>query len=330
MSQVAIVLGANGRFGRAATTAFLADGWRVRSFARSFAAVVSDQAARPTVEPIEGNAFDAPELIAAAAGCDVIVNALNPPYPRWSRDIPRITANVIAAAKAAGAAVMIPGNVYNYGHGMPALLKDDTPQLPTTRKGELRRHMEQTYAAACVDGVQTIILRAGDFIEREKTGNWFDSHIAAKVTKGRVMYPGPLDRVHAWAYLPDLARAMVGLAEKRAELAQFEQFGFPGYALTGRMLVDAIERAVGRSLAIKALPWPTIRLLGLVMPLMREVAEMSYLWNTPHAIDGTKMAAVLPDFQSTPLDTALADALGDVAAVNGDALQLAAPMPRPV
>ena len=161
--------------------------------------------------------------------------------------------------------------------------------------------------------MRTVILRAGDFIEREKTGNWFDSYIANNVAKAKVTYPGPLDRMHAWAYLPDMARAMAGLAERRADFAAFEEFGFPGYALTGRDLVAALERAAGRSLKVGSMPWPMIRLLGLVSPQMREVAEMSYLWRVPHFIDGAKLAAALPDFQPTPPDTAIAEALGAVA-----------------
>ena len=213
-----------------------------------------------------------------------------------------MTASVIEAAEASGATVMMPGNVYNYGAGMPERLGEETPHAPTTRKGHLREEMEQAYAGAGDDGVRTIILRAGDFIEREKTGNWFDSHIAANVAKELVIYPGPLDRVHAWAYLPDMARAMVGLAERRAAFAAFERFGFPGYGLTGQELVDLMERASGRTLKVKGLPWSMIRLLGLVLPQMREVAEMAYLWRTPHAIDGAKLAAALPDFQATPLE----------------------------
>jgi len=310
MSGTVIVPGAKGRFGRAAVDAFAAAGWRVRAFARSWEGV----AERAGVASIAGDAFDASALASAAKGCDVIVNALNPPYPRWMRDLPRFTAAVIEAAKASGATVMLPGNVYNYGEGMPARLGEDTPHAPTSRKGRLREEMEQAYARAGDDGVRTIILRAGDFLEREKTGNWFDAYIAANVAKGRVMYPGPLDRIHAWAYLPDMARAMVGLAEKRAGFAVFERFGFPGHALTGQALVDAMVRATGRSLKVGGLPWPMIRLLGLVVPQMREVAEMAYLWRTPHEIDGGKLAAALPDFKATPLETAIADALGDVAA----------------
>lgn len=305
MTGKVIILGAKGRFGRAAAHAFLASGWQVRGFARSW----EGSPVPPGVERLTGDAFDARAVARAAEGCDVIVNGLNPPYPQWKTDLPRLTASVVAAAKATGATVMIPGNVYNYGDGMPARLTESTPHRPTTRKGRLRVEMEQSYRAAADQGVCTIVLRAGDFLEREKTGNWFDGHIANAVDKGRITYPGPLDVVHAWAYLPDMARAMVGLAEKRADFAPFEEFGFAGYGLTGRELVAAVERAVGRTLKVRALPWPALRLLGLVWPMMREVAEMRYLWYTPHAIDGTRLASVLPGFRATPVDVAIADAL---------------------
>jgi len=301
-----IILGAKGRFGRAAVNAFLAAGWKVRAFARSWDGVN----ANTPVEKISGDAFNADTLAKAATDCDVIVNALNPPYPLWRRDIPRTTAAVIHAARTTGATVMIPGNVYNYGADMPERPNELTEHAPTTLKGCLREEMERAYAKATNSGVRTIVLRAGDFIEREKTGNWFDSHIAGSLHKGSVMYPAPLDRVHAWAYLPDAARAMVGLAEKRADFAPFECFNFAGYEMTGQELVSALEQACGHPLKVKGMPWPLIKVLGLVMPQMREVVEMRYLWSTPHALDGGKLAKALPDFIPTPLSLALAEAIG--------------------
>jgi len=300
-----LIVGAKGRFGRAAVTAFHTAGWHVRAFARSW------DSERPLagVDRITGDAFDADSLTDAAKGCDVIVNALNPPYPRWAHDLPRMTASVLKAAMATGTTVMVPGNVYNYGAEMPESLNEQTAHAPTTRKGRLRVEMEQAYARAAGNGVQTLILRAGDFIERRQTGNWFDAHIADKISKGRMMYPGPLDKGHAWAYLPDVARAMVDLAERRHDCAPFDEFSFPGFGLTGQELINLLERLSGRALTVRGMPWPLIRLLGLVMPMMREVAEMAYLWRTPHAIDGSKLAAALPDFQGTPVDVAFADAL---------------------
>ncbi len=315
MDGKVIVLGAKGRFGRASVDAFVNQGWRVRAFARQW----DEREVPGRLERLSGDAFDGEALAAAASGCDVIVNALNPPYPQWRRDLPRLTAAVIRAARKTGATVMIPGNVYNYGAAMPARLNEATPHAPTTRKGRLRVEMERAYAEA--EDVRTIILRAGDFIEREKTGNWFDSQISKNLARGKVMYPGPLDRPHAWAYLPDMARAMAALAAKRDSFASFEEFGFPGYGLTGRELIEAMELVTGATLNVHGLPWPLLHLLGLVMPQMREVAEMAYLWDVPHAIDGTKLSAVLPNFRATPLPVALADALGDQAVTAQNAIR---------
>lgn len=305
MSRSVIVLGASGRFGRAATAAFVAAGWQVRMFAR--AAPVSGTPSGTDL--VLGDAFDPDALRAACVGSAVIVNALNPPYQRWPVDMPRLTHSVLEAARASGATVMIPGNVYNYGANMPDVLFEDTPHRPTTKKGRLREDMERAYTAAADDGVQTIILRAGDFIERARTGNWFDTYIAGKVASGRVTYPGPLDRVHAWAYLPDMADAMVGLAEQRAGLAKFAVFGFEGLGLSGAELIGAMERAAGRPLKVRAMPWRMMALLGTVIPSIREVIEMRYLWDVPHAVDGARLAGLLPGLRRTPLEQVLGDVL---------------------
>lgn len=305
MSRQVVILGANGRFGRNAVAAFVAAGWTVRAATRS-----GRHEFGPGVEGVVADGLDAASVAKASEGCAVIVNAFNPPYERWEAEVPRLTASVIAAAKASGATVMIPGNVYNYGAGMPATLKETTPHAATTRKGRIRTDMEAAYRAAAGDGVRTIVLRAGDFIEGKATGNWFESYIANKVDKGQVMYPGPRDVVHAWAYLPDMARAMAGLADKRMAFAPFEEFGFGGYAVTGNQLIAAMERALEKKLKVGGMPWAMLRIVALFNPQVREVLEMRYLWQTPHAIDGAKLAAALPGFRPTPFDEAIAVALG--------------------
>jgi nucleoside-diphosphate-sugar epimerase len=305
MAGTVVVLGAKGRFGRAAVEAFVDAGWSVTALARSWAGSPPN----PQVTKVEGDAFDRIALQRACMGAEIIVNAVNPPYANWRRDIPKLTKSVIAAAKATKATIMLPGNVYNYGEGMPEKLIETTPQAAKAGKGKLRTQMEAAYADAGRSGVRTIVLRGGDFIEGTNTGNWFDDQIAVNIGKGRVMYPGPLDRVHAWAYLPDMARAMAGLAAKHKDFGEFEAFGFSGYSLTGSELIHALSRAAGRELKIGQMNWAMIDILGLVLRSLREVAQMRYLWQVPHALDGTKLARHLPDFVPTPLDIALQQSL---------------------
>ncbi len=298
-----IVLGAKGRFGNAAARAFAEAGWQVTAFARNW-----DKAPAAPIQTLEGDARDPATLAAACQGVDVIVNALNPLYENWVRDLMPMAQAVIAAAKASGATVIIPGNVYNYGAEGPELWTETTPWHPTTRKGRLRVEMENAFRNA---GVRTIVLRGGDFITGGMTTNWFEAHIAKASRKGRTMYPGPRDRIHAWAYLPDMARAAVQLAERREQFAAFEEFGFDGYTLTGAELIDEIARATGKTQKVSAMPWPLLRLLGLFNRRMREVSEMQYLWNIPHRMDGRKLERTLPDFRQTPVAEAMQQALAD-------------------
>lgn len=301
MSGSVLILGSTGRFGRAAATAFRTAGWRVTEWRRPDPTV----AEQPGV--IRGDLTDTATL-RAAAEVDVIVNALNPAYPNWEANLPWMTAAVIYAAKTTGATVLIAGNVYNYGQNLPPRLTAATPHVGDNKKARLRIEMEAAYRAS---GVKTIILRGGDFIDTAPGDNWFEGQMTANVAKGTVMHPGPTDLPHAWAFLPDMARAAEMLAARRDTLPDFADIGFPGYALTGDELLNTIERAAGRPLKRNGLPWFVLHLMGLFSPMMREVAAMRYLWNRPHRIEAADFSRVLPDFQPTePIDAVRASLSG--------------------
>ena len=223
-----LIAGARGRFGRHATAAFAEAGWRVRALTRSGARGFEN------AEPLAGDALDPAALTRAAQGADVIVNALNAPYPAWSSELPRATRALLAAARATGATLLHPGNVYGYGSAIPARTTPETPYRPDTRKGRLRAEQEMRLRAAAEAGeIRCIVLRGGDFLDTEIAGNWFDSHMTAGIERGRFVYPGPLNQVHAWSFLPDFAAIAAGLAARRADLAPFAAFNHPGHALTG-------------------------------------------------------------------------------------------------
>lgn len=299
MTDKVLILGANGRFGRGAYRAFSDAGWDVTALVRP------GKTHRGKV--IEADASNPVALSEAAKGFDVIVNALNPPYHKWAELLPVLTASVIAAARTSGATVLIPGNVYNYSTNPPTLLSAETPQTATNGKGALRVEMERSFRDA--PNIRTIILRGGDFIEAEKTGNWFDGQITNKIDKGIITYPGPTDQTHAWAYLPDMTRAAVQLCEIRETLPRFADIPFEGFALTGDELITAVEDAIDQKLKVKTVPWGIISAVGIFSPLIREVVAMRYLWNKPHRLDGTAMDVLLPDFKPTPLRVALQQAL---------------------
>ena len=282
MQKTALILGATGRFGRNAAEAFWNRGWTIRTFDRT-----------------------TDDLMRAAEGADVIVNGWNPAYPDWSAQLPGLTAQVQAAARVSDALVILPGNVYVYGGDTPAPWTEDTPHLAQNPLGRLRLEMEQSYRDS---GVQTLILRAGDFIDTEASGNWIDRMMLPSLPKGRLTYPGRTDVPHAWAYLPDLTRAAALLAERKADLPRFTAVNFPGYTLTGEEMAAILSDLAGGTVTARRMSWLPLRLAAPVWTMGRCLLEMRYLWDTPHRLDSTRFEALCPGFRPTPAEEALAKA----------------------
>jgi nucleoside-diphosphate-sugar epimerase len=221
--------------------------------------------------------------------------------------------------------LMFPGNVYNFGAGMPERLSEATPQHPTSRKGRIRVEIEEAMREAARSGLRVVVIRAGDFFGGPGRGAWLDLVIAKSLRQGRLVYPGRMDIAHAWAYLPDLARTFVQVAERRAELPVFEILHYPGHAPSGGELLDCMERSarriglLGASASVHrgGMGWPFLRLAGLVVPMFRELAEMRYLWYVPHRLAGDRLTALLGAVPATPIDEAMDAALRALAADRG-------------
>jgi len=308
MSKIVLIIGGNGRLGQALCAAFLAAGWQVH-------AQVRRQPARlqPGVHWVDVPLAQPRELAETVRAANIVVHAANPLYPQWQTQARALIHQTIDTARRLGAVLMFPGNVYNFGKRMPQLLLEDTPQNPTTRKGRIRVEMESDLREAAGSGLRSVVIRAGDFFGGPGRGSWFDLIIAKSLRKGIAVYPGPLRAVHAWAYLPDLARAFVMVAEHQAALPMFEVLHYEGHCVTGTELLESMARSARRQglllpnvpLRRRSLPWPLLQMAGLVVPMLREVAEMRYLWSLPHCLSGERLEQLIGRLPLTPLDEAM-------------------------
>ena len=310
----ALVIGATGGVGGEVARALLARGWRVRALNRNPEAAAKSATGMAGVDWVRGDAMDQASVIAAAAGAELIVHGANPPgYHNWRGLALPMLESTIAAAKASGARILFPGTVYNFGPDAGAVIDERSPQHPLTRKGAIRVEMEQRLEAASREGVQVIIVRAGDFFgPRSAASSWFANALAQPGRPVRFMlYPGDRAIGHAWAYLPDLAEAMVRLVERAEALAPFEVFHFGGHWTNpGVEIAQAVRRVTGRPrLPILPFPWPLAVLLAPFVEMFRETLEMRYLWRTPLRLDNAKLVAVLGAEPHTPLDLAVRESL---------------------
>lgn len=310
--KIALVLGATGGIGGAVAKRLAEAGWHIRALNRDAAKA---RLSKPEYEWKQGDALVAKDVLDAAQGVAVIVHAVNPPgYRNWGEVVLPMIDNSIAAAKAAGATIVLPGTVYNFGPDAFPILREESPQHPTTTKGAIRVEMEARLRRASESGVQAIIVRAGDFFGPGAANNWFSQgllKVGQPVTS--VMYPGRKGVGHQWAYLPDVAEIMFRLIENRQNLPAFASYHMEGvWDADGTKMIAAIEKAAGRTLKVRSFPWWALPFMAPFVTFFRELKEMRYLWSEPLKMDNTRLVATLGAEPRTPLDVAVRRTLEDM------------------
>lgn len=327
--RTALVLGATGGIGGEVAAALLARGWAVRALHRDPAKAAAGTPWLRGVAWLPGDAMHAPDVVDAAHGAALIVHAVSPPgYRRWAELVLPMLESCIAAARASGARILLPGTVYNYAPGAFPVVDETAPQQPLTRKGRIRVEMERRLQAASTDGVRTLIVRAGDFFGPHTGNSWFSQGL---VKPGRpvraIAYPGAPGVGHAWAYLPDLAEAMVRLVERDALLEPFARFHFAGHwDADGTAMTAAIRRAAGEPAPrVTRFPWWLVTAASPFVPLFRELREVRPLWQVPLRLDNRRLLGLLGSEPHTPLDTAVRATLAGLGCLPAPAPPLPSP-----
>jgi len=302
-----LVLGATGSFAGAVAAELLGRGVIVRALVRNRQKLIARFGEPRNLQIIEGDLQNLDDLMAAAKGCNTIVHGVNYPYDQWFPHMRTATNNVLTAARKNDALIVFPGNVYNLGAASDQPYDETAPHNPVSRKGELRQWMEEELKRYSEKGGRVLIMRAGDYFGPTARNGYVDLIFGGAARRKTMAIFGDLTIAHQWAYVPDLARATVEIMVSDQVLADFEVVNFSGYvAPSQRGFLSDIARVAQAPDKVFRLPWLMVHVMGLFSPLIREVLEMKYLWQSTVLIDGPRMRQILPDFQPTPLDQALA------------------------
>jgi len=315
-SKTALIIGVTGSFGGHAAVALIKHGWRIRALARDPEAARAKTGDHMPIDWVKGDALNPADVIAAAQGVQVIVQAANPPaYRNWAGTIMPMMKAALAAAEQTGARIVLPASVYNFAPDSGDRISETAPQVPATRKGKIRVEAEELFRAAAERGVRTLVVRGGDYFGPAAPNSglqWLTTRSKGQVRS--VFSPGPRDVGHCWAYLPDMAEATAQLLDRENQLAAFDVFHFAGHWLARADEMGASIRRVTHKprLPIRSFPYLVIYAMAPFMETMREMIEMRYLWTRPIGLDNTKLVRVLGAEPHTPLDQAMRATLADM------------------
>lgn len=147
-------------------------------------------------------------------------------------------------------------------------------------------------------GLQTAVLRAPDFYGPEAELSYVSDIFKAAVKGRRANVIGPVGVPHEFIFVPDLARTLIGLADKDEAYGTTWNVGGPGM-ITVRQFAEIAFAAAGHKPALRVAGKTLLRLAGLFSPFMREVGEMHYLWTNPIELDDSKLRHLLGALHKT-------------------------------
>jgi nucleoside-diphosphate-sugar epimerase len=296
-----VVLG-TGQVGRALAACLAAQGLTVRAVSRHRPPELAD-----VIDWRAADAADPDAAADAAKGAAVVYQCLNAPYSQWPELFPPLQRGALAAAERAGALLVSLENLYGYGPTGGQPMTEDLPLAATTVKGRTRAAMTgELLAAAAAGRVRIAIGRASDFFGAGVTeGSTLGRRVFGNALAGRrADFIGNPALPHTYSYVPDIAAGLATLGTDPRAVGHVWHLPGPP-TVTTRALLDLVAGEVGHPVAIRSVPKLAVRALGLVNPMMRELAEMAYEFDEPFILDTTRYQTTF-GAAGTPLAAAVA------------------------
>ncbi len=307
------IFGAAGAVGKALAKEFAKNGRHFRVVGRSAERLRRDFANYGDLVDYQvADLQDPTAAMRAAQGVHTIFYTVGVPYTEFALH-PKLTRIALAAATQAGVSqFMHVSTVYPYGIPQQEFVNESHPRNPQTFKGAMRKEQEDLVLGAHTpNGLRTAILRPPDFYGADAEMSYVADVFKAALEGRRANVIGPIDTPHEFVYVPDVAKTLVALSEK--DEAYGSAWNLAGPALiTTRGFAELVFGALGRKPQLRIASKTMLRVLGIFKPMMREIAEMNYLWTTPVKLDDSRLRKLLPDLEKTSYKDGIGETLKEM------------------
>jgi nucleoside-diphosphate-sugar epimerase len=308
MDRIALV-GAAGAIGRSIAAELRRTGRSYRVIGRGRAELERNFRADPLAEIRPWNPDGAQSMRTALHSIDTIFYLIGVPY--WQFELhPQLMRKTRDAAIAEGVQrILLIGTVYPFGRPRTDRVTEDHPREPHTFKGRMRKEQEDLVLSADAAGtIRGTILRLPDFYGPGVDNSFLASAFQAAIHGGRAQLVGPIDTPHEFIFVPDVGPVAVALAGQPRAYGRAWNFAGPE-PITQRAFVERIFQQAGYTPKLMVANKTMLRVLGLFSPLMREMVEMNYLFETPVLLDDSAIHGLLGNIKKTSYNDGIRDTL---------------------
>ena len=232
-------------------------------------------------------------VVRAVEGSDIVYLTVGLPYSAtiWETNWPAIMSNVIHACRTHQSKLVFFDNIYMYDPKHLAFMTENTPMRPASRKGMVRKNIATVLMDEVEKGnIQALIARSADFYGPSiKNTSILTEMVFANLAKGKKAYwIGSPKYKHSFTYTPDAGEATALLGNTPDAYNQVWHLPTAANPPTGKEWVEFIANEMGKKPGFQATPKFIVRLIGLFIPIMREMVEMMYQYDRDYVFDSTK------------------------------------------
>lgn len=291
MMKKAIVIGATGGTGAVIASELVKRGIPTVAFGRSRHKL--EELAGGLGNPAHlllaiGDASRTDDIAAAAKDADVLFHCANVPYNEMESKLIPLGESVMEAADRLSLKVVVIDGIYPYGRRQMDRVTEEHPKQPHTKKGKVRLAFEQMIFSSRWSQARPMIVRLPDYYgPTANQASYLGGTLEAIAAGKMAFFVGNMKTPREYVFLPDAAMMIVELAA--SELAYGQNWNIPGSdIISGREIVRIAKQASGTNKPVFALKKVGLSLLGLFVPVMKEVVEMLYLTEEPLRLSGEK------------------------------------------
>ncbi len=243
----------------------------------------------------------------AAQGIETVFYLAGAPYTEFFKH-PVMVRNALDAAQAAGVKRFVHvAPVYSYGPAKSIPVAESQPHEPAARKGRFRLEQEQSVLERHSDALRTVVVHMPDFYGPHAEMSYANVFMREALDGKTASWIGPLDAQREFLYTGDIAQPLLALAGREDAYGGCWNLG--GRTIRARDFADRVFKAAGRSPKYRAVPKLMLQTLGLFMPMMREIAEMYYLFESGFVLDDTVLRTRIGEYAKTPIEEGIAQTI---------------------
>lgn len=280
------ILGANGTIGLLLAKELPAYTDKIRLVSRN------PRKVNETDELFPADLSDTSLVEKAVEGSDIVYLLVGFDYKLkiWQEKWPRLMRATIDACIKHNTKLVFFDNIYLYDKNSLSHMSEDAVINPPSKKGKVRGDIAQMLmeeiSAGKLDG---IIARSADFYGPANEKSFLIEVVYKNLKKGKkANWFINADKMHSFTYTPDAAKAVAILGNTPDAYNQVWHLPTDGAKITCREMIRLFANEMNAGDKVVVIPMWLLKLMGLFVPLLREMPEMMYQYDRDYFFDSSK------------------------------------------